>query len=58
MFTRNAHTSRTTLALVLLAFLAAVVWWWSVRAGRVDVDTAPTPIAAPAGAAAGAASAP
>ena len=53
MFTRNAHTSRTTLVLVLLAFFAAVAWWWSVRAGRVDIDTAPTPIgtpAAPAGA--------
>jgi hypothetical protein len=40
---RRTSASRYVLALVIVAFLAVLAWRWSLRAGRIDAATAPTP---------------
>lgn len=48
MFTRQPPDTRVVLALIIALFLALMAWWWSVRAGRIDINTAPTPATSPA----------
>jgi hypothetical protein len=48
MFTRQPPDTRIVLALIIVAFLAGMAWWWSLRAGRIEAGQAPTPSTLPA----------
>lgn len=50
MFTRQRPDTRVVLALIIVLFLAVLAWWWSLRAGRLEAGTAPTPSVLPAAA--------
>lgn len=47
MLSRRRPDTRLVLVLIIAGFLAALAWWWSLRAGRIAAGVAPTPATLP-----------